>query len=302
MQYAVFHIEGGIGKNIVATNVVRSIKDTYPDRKLIVVCTYPEVFIHNPGIERVYKVGNCPYFYEDFIKDKDTLVFKHEPYNSHGVIKREENLALAWCKSLDLELDKVKPELLFNKIEQQNSQLLLQKVNNGKPVIALQINGGMNVVPNTVNFSWFRDLPPLYVVQLVKEYGDKFNFVQIRHAGQLQLEGVQQLDLSIREVMLFLTQVQGAVCIDSFVQHCMAAYNKPSLVCWIGNSPKVFGYDLHKNIKSNLEFSVPNPESYLDSYPLVTQGYQCPAEYTPESLFDYEEIKLRFEELFLNSQ
>jgi hypothetical protein len=80
----------------------------------------------------------------------------------------------------------------------------------------------------------------------------------------------------------------------------MACYNKSSVVCWVGNTPKVFGYDMHRNIKCNLETDYKNPEAYLEPYPLVTQGYQCPTEYTPEALFDYDEIKLRFEELFLS--
>ena len=52
MQYSVFHIEGGIGKNIVATNIVRAIKKAHPERNLIVVAPYPEVFVHNPNIYR----------------------------------------------------------------------------------------------------------------------------------------------------------------------------------------------------------------------------------------------------------
>jgi hypothetical protein len=39
--------------------------------------------------------------------------------------------------------------------------------------------------------------------------------------------------------------------IDSFAQHACAALNLPSVVCWIGNSEGVFGYDTHQNIKSN---------------------------------------------------
>ena len=35
-KYVIFHIDGGCGKNIVATSVVKSIKATYPEHKLIV--------------------------------------------------------------------------------------------------------------------------------------------------------------------------------------------------------------------------------------------------------------------------
>ena len=66
MKYSVFHVEGGLGKNIAATAVARCIKNNFPDRDLIVVCSYPEVFLHNPIVEKVYALGNTPYFYKDY--------------------------------------------------------------------------------------------------------------------------------------------------------------------------------------------------------------------------------------------
>jgi len=297
MQYSVFHIEGGIGKNIVATNVARNIKKSHPDRELVVVSPYPEVFVHNPDVYRVYKTGMCPYFYEDYIKDKDTIVFKHEPYNSNEVITRKSNLAKAWCKSLDLEYDVNKPVLHFNQIEQQNALLLQQSYSNGKPMVAVQINGGMGSSPRHINFNWFRDLPPQYVQPIINKYKDIFTFIQIRANNQIQLENCTQVDLSLREIFLLLSQCKTALTIDSVTQHVMATFQKPSLVCWVGNSPIVYGYSMHTNVMSNLEFKHDNLESYLDPYPLQTQGHQCPHNYNAGALFNQETLDREFEKL-----
>lgn len=297
MQYSVFHIEGGIGKNIVATNVARNIKKTYPDRELVVVSPYPEVFVHNPDVYRVYKTGMCPYFYEDFIKGKDTIVFKHEPYNSNEVITRKSSLAKAWCKTLDLEYDVNKPVLHFNQIEQQNALLLQQSYSNGKPMVAVQINGGTGSSPRHINFNWFRDLPPQYVQPIINKYKDIFTFVQIKANHQIQLENCTQVDLSLREIFLLLSQCKTALTIDSVTQHVMACFNKPSLVCWVGNSPIVYGYSVHTNVMSNLEFNHDNLESYLDPYPLQTQGHQCPHNYDAGTLFNQETLDREFEKL-----
>jgi len=297
MQYSVFHIEGGIGKNIVATNVARNIKKSHPDRELVVVSPYPEVFVHNPDVYRVYKTGMCPYFYEDYIKDKDTIVFKHEPYNSNEVITRKSNLAKAWCKSLDLEYDVNKPVLHFNQIEQQNALLLQQSYSNGKPMVAVQINGGMGGSPRHINFNWFRDLPPQYVQPIINKYKDIFTFIQIRANNQIQLENCTQVDLSLREIFLLLSQCKTALTIDSVTQHVMATFQKPSLVCWVGNSPIVYGYSMHTNVMSNLEFKHDNLESYLDPYPLQTQGHQCPHNYNAGALFNQETLDREFEKL-----
>jgi hypothetical protein len=297
MQYLVFHVEGGIGKNIVATNIVRAIKKVHPERNLIVVAPYPEVFVHNPNIYRVYKTGMCPYFYEDYIKDKDTIVFKHEPYNSNEVITRKSNLAKAWCGSLALKYDFNKPELHFNQIEEQNAQLLAQNYSNNKPLVAVQINGGLGTLPKHINFNWFRDLPPRYVIPIIDKYKDKFTFVQIKSGNQIQLDNCTQLDLTLRELFLLLSQCKTSIGIDSVTQHVMACFNKPSLVCWVGNSPIVYGYSMHTNVMSSLEYKHGNLESYLDPYPLQTQGHQCPPNYDAGNLFNQDTLDREFEKL-----
>ena len=52
-KYIVWHIEGGLGKNVAATSLMKTLKERYPNRKLIVVATYPEIFLNNSNIDRV---------------------------------------------------------------------------------------------------------------------------------------------------------------------------------------------------------------------------------------------------------
>ena len=91
-KYLVWHIEGGLGKNIASTALLSSIKEKYPDRKVIMTVSHPEVFINNPNIYRVYSLGNIAYFYQDYIEDKDVLVFRQEGYFQTGHITKEKHL------------------------------------------------------------------------------------------------------------------------------------------------------------------------------------------------------------------
>jgi len=50
----IFEINGGIGKNIMATAVCKAIKTQYPNDKLIVVTAYNDVFIYNPNVDRCF--------------------------------------------------------------------------------------------------------------------------------------------------------------------------------------------------------------------------------------------------------
>jgi hypothetical protein len=94
----VVHAHGGRITVVVATAVALCIKKNHPDRDLIVVCAYPEIFVHLPFVKRVYRLGNTPYFYDDFINGKDTLIFKHEPYFTEDHIHKRMGLIQNWCK------------------------------------------------------------------------------------------------------------------------------------------------------------------------------------------------------------
>ena len=52
MASTVFHIEGGIGKNIAATAVIAAYNKATPERKIIVVPAWAEVWMNNPNISR----------------------------------------------------------------------------------------------------------------------------------------------------------------------------------------------------------------------------------------------------------
>jgi hypothetical protein len=42
--------------------------------------------------------------------------------------------------------------------------------------------------------------------------------------------------------------------------HIAAALNLPSVVTWVGTNPKVFGYEIHNNIKANQPTKIVNSD------------------------------------------
>ena len=110
-KYLIFEVSGGLGKHVASTAVAMCIKNNNPDRDLIVVCAYPEVFLHLPFVKRVYRLGATPYFYDDFIKEKDSKIFKHEPYFTYEHINKKMGLIQNWCKLYNLEYNGEQPAL-----------------------------------------------------------------------------------------------------------------------------------------------------------------------------------------------
>jgi hypothetical protein len=285
-KYLVWHIEGGLGKNIAATSLISSIKKKYEDRKIIMVASYPEIFLNFPDIERVYPTGNTPYFYQDYIEDKDTLVFRHEGYFQNSHIKKEQHLIKSWCELLDLEYTGQTPVLLPNLV-QQRMALQWQRE---KPIMLIQTNGGP--LDDNRIYNWTRDMPMGIASLIVDQYSKDYHIIQICRNANEAIPGTEAIyqSLSNFELITALAVSQKRVLIDSSLQHAAAALNLPSTVLWVGTSPKMFGYDLHSNIIANSPKYKPKLiNSYLFDYSFEGIPTQCPYDNVLE-MFDLEKL------------
>ena len=281
-KYVVWHIQGGLGKNVAATSLPKTIKETYSDRKLIMVVSYPEVFLNNPYVDRVYPLGNSPYFYEDFIENKDTLVFRHEPYHQTGHIHKTKHLISNWCDLLGIEYSNQTPQLYPNYSEKINAKKWFRD----KPVIVLQTSGGELESKNA--YSWCRDMPQDIAQLIVDKYKDSFHILHVSRQGGYILNNVERIDAKLSNMELFsmLTVSSKRFLIDSSLQHAAVAINLKSTVFWVGTSPQVFGYEMHNNIVAN------KPKnknqligSYLFDYQFDHNVHECPYS-TLDEMFD----------------
>lgn len=287
-KYVIFHVEGGLGKNVSSTSVVRCIKNKYPKRKLIVVASWPGVFINNPYVDKVYRLGVTPYFYDEYIKGKDTFIYRHEPYNESLHIHKKQCLSKSWCDLIKVPFDENQPELYFNASQKD----FVNAWHRPKPILLLHTNGGpMGDQP--YNHSWTRDMPQYISQNIVNEYSQKYHIIQIcRHESQ-KFTNVESHDeqMDIFNLFSLLMVSQKRVLIDSCLQHAAAALKIPSTVLWIGTSPTTFGYEIHNNIVANEpsgNFKL--PDSYLFDYQFSGQPFECPYNDWSE-LFDYEQIR-----------
>jgi hypothetical protein len=258
-KYVIFHIDGGCGKNIAATAVVKSIKAKYPEHKLIVVCAWPEVFIHNPNVYRVYKFGVIPYFYDDYINKKDTVILRMEPYHSGDLLYKRKPLTEIWCDVFNIPCIDTQPEIFLTERELIYAQNKLQK--NG-PILVVQSSGGAEQQGHP--YSWSRDLPPAFAQEVVNSVKDQFaKILHIRRDNQPVIEGTIQVTDNFRNLFCYIALSDKFLGIDSFMQHACVALRKSATVGWISNSPVVFGYETNNNIIAN---KVESFRHRIDSY------------------------------------
>jgi len=286
-MYSIFHIEGGIGKNILATAVVSSLKSTDPERSIIVVTAWPQVWFNNPNVYQIYPIGQAANFYKNFIKEKDTKVFRIDPYHTEDYILNKRHLIDIWCDLVGAQNNGVGPKLFFSPLELQGIQ---SKILNGvtKPIFLLHTNGG-GAGPHARPYSWYRDLPIQNAQDVVEYFKNDFHIYQLGYEGQPKIPGTNPLKLDTREVLATPIFCRKRLLIDSFSQHAARAFGQKSVVCWIGNKPEVLGYDFHLNVKPNVEpiFDTLH-SSYLDDADIGGNPIQFP--YDRLKIFDSNEI------------
>ena len=262
-KYAIFNPEGGLGKIIASTAIAKAIKEKYPDRTLIVVTPWPEVYLNNPLVERVYRPGAMPYFYQDYIKGKDTIVFKGEPYFNTGHLYNKQHLIKSWCETHSLKYDEnLTPELYFTSAESTRVQ---GQVVRDKPTLLLQTNGGM-YKGNNMQYCWTRDMPYNQAQILCDELSKQFQIIHVTRPECPQLNNTETLqEVDKRTLMLMAGLCTKRILIDSCLQHAAAALKAKSTVLWVATHPEVFGYKLHNNIKPAVEFRDNQNTQYIDS-------------------------------------
>lgn len=287
-KYAIFNVQGGIGKHIAATAVAKCIKNNFPDRELIVVCAWPSPFINLDFVDRVYKEGMTPYFYQDYVLGKDSLLFKHEPYFTTDHIHGNKSLVENWCELYGLEYNGEKPQLVFNLREKQLTNILWQS---DKPILLLQSSGGVYNQQDGPLYKWTRDMPIDMTNKIVEEFKENYNVFQVVKANGLVAQGATPIanEHSVMELMTILMRSEKRLFIDSCLQHGAAALDLPSTVMWIGTNPKVFGYDIHDNIVANQLPEFKLPDSFIFNYNFEGITHECPYK-TEEEMFDVDEI------------
>ena len=283
MKTVIFFLQGGMGKHIAATAVAENISKNYPDRKLIVICPYPEVFLNNPFVYRVYRSNTAQYFYEDFVKGKDTIFLGNEVYQANEYVVENKHLVESWCNMFNLKYTNENPRLFLNDAEMLD---VAKKYNRNKPILVMQTNGG----GEGSGYSWSRDLPPFLAQDIINSLKDKYHIYHIARQDQPSYENVEKINANWREIFALLMLSQKRLFIDSFAQHACAALMLPSIVCWIGTSPDKLGYNIHKNIRAKDSASIftHNIDGIVLEKEFVGIPHQC--NYKLDTAFDKQEI------------
>ena len=214
----VLHINGGLGKCIMATAVIRSYKQAYPNAEIYVVSGYPEVFLHNPDVSKNFPF-NTPYLWQDYYGKPGVKVYAQDPYLNPSWIKNHtKHLIDIWCEELGVPSVQKTPLLYFSGPETDELNAMIQVP---KPLLVVQSTGGSNAASR----SWTRNPPP----NELEEYLAKFKETHyVLHLAIKETPALQNVDQRIenldrRKAMCLVYFANEVLGIDSYSLHARAA-------------------------------------------------------------------------------
>lgn len=268
----IFDISGGLGKNILATAVLKAIRAAHPKANIIVLTAYPDVFINNKTINKVLIHGSVTGLYKDYIMGKDAKVFITDPYTSSDYLTESKHLIEIWCKLCEVEYNGEMPEIFLSKTEME---YFIPFYKLDKPIMVIQPNGGPANQP--LKYSWTRDIPTPVIQDVINHYKDKYAIIHIKREDQPMYENTIAAQDGFRSIAVLLLLSERRLLIDSFAMHMATALDLQSVVCWIGTNPDVFGYDINFNIKANTpDKELDLDHQYLQKLPLFEDISKCP--------------------------
>lgn len=304
----IFVAEGGLGRAIASTAVVKKLKETYPDKNIIVVTGYPDVYLYNPRVKKVFNMNNPLYFYDDYINE-ESYIIKVEPYTEYGYIIEHKHLIRTWCEMLGLDPEGAVPEMYFLDNEIEAGQIYVDKLtgNGKKNFILMQWTGGIppkskekHDVFDAVARMHKRSLPQNVAQKIANKLISR-DFVVgcVQHENQPKIEGAELVFFPFRSVIVLLKLCQGFIGVDSFLQHAAAALGIKGVVCWGGTHPQALGYELHRNLTREAcdRPFCHRPNSYIFDASPTNTIWNCP--HNEKCMqYDADEIVKAYEEVY----
>ena len=287
-ETCILQIQGGLGKHLYLTAAVQVLKNNFPDRDVICVVAWPELFSNLPGVKRVYPLGGTQYFYDEYVEGKDPLIFAQEVYFHTDHVLQRSPLIETWCKVYGLKYSGEKPYININPEQRRAIRAFYEPKIEGKPFLLIHTAGGLFTNENP--YSWARDMP-FDVASKVTNHFKKTHFImQICRPSAPRLSDVfvRNEALSNTELIGLLELTDKRLLIDSSLQHGAACLGLKSTVLWNATSPKIFGHKMHDNITAKEKPQKDIPGAYLFKFQFDQNPNEMP--YEEEDLKDLYDV------------
>jgi len=254
-----FNLEGGVGKHLQFSSLVKPLYEKYK-KKLIIYSGYPEIFNFD---EHVADSKNYAYdtFFDNYYQwfQNFDKIFYHDPYKSDW-LKGDKHVVKKWSEMYEVEINDVRPSFFINKEREKKLFDIIKNIGN---YILLQFTGGQGIIQSGYNKHNFgrnykqgQDL-----IYLLQDAFPQHGLIIFGHDNERQeyvgetkyKDSAGAALFCNREDFLILSKYcKFFISIDSALQHMCSnqKFNKKGIVLWGSTIPKMFGYDSNVNLVS----------------------------------------------------
>jgi len=289
----VVQVEGGIGKNLALTSLIKKLKTLY--NSVYVFSPYPDLF---NGIATRSFPFDVQYGYEDYFLKADDI-FYPEPYRQPDFRKHRIGICEAFFRCCNIDYNGEKPEIKFTAVELDLAKKIKKDIGT---FIIVQFHGGVSPYNDPrqpqPNINIVKNYPTELAEELVKKIREKYkcNVVNFAIPNENKINGTIELQMPYRSWFALLNESETFISIDSTLQHAGAAIKKHGYVLWGGTDPKMYGYEMHANITGECENIHCSRPYFVPSSDIVNnQVFDCPTKKCMKISPDKIMSKLKFD-------
>lgn len=267
MKKCLINVEGGLGKNVMLTAILKEFKEQKGYDEIYVISPYHDVFKSCSAVTEAFPPMQGT-LYQELVLDEDCDVYWKEPYSNQRFIKKQCHLFEAWAEEFDFELyhpgneyiplmDKVESEFPAVKeaadrcLEEWNHNFCIVQFNGGQSPLGPMKDQNGNPVPyvdtqEAIKRNYFKGEQ---VVKLLKEkYGGNCTIVHFALPNEPTIKGTVKIEVPYLTYHLLAAEAKAIVCTDSSLQHLSTGVNDNITVIWGETRPEHFGYACNNNV------------------------------------------------------
>lgn len=229
----------GIGDHVCMTAVVQSVVKA-TSKKVIVLTDYPELFLNNPYIYKVFSLKNKSYLFKRFLarlNNKNIRRFAApsgtRTYMTLNGVNKKISLIEAHSANLKLNCNfsNLSPKLFFTPLELKELEIKYKKLLE-KPYALISPHSKVTYTPNK---EWGFDK-----FQQVINKTPNYNWVQMGTSSEQLLDSVidyRGKTQTIRELAFLISKSEFVLSTEGVFNHLAAAFGVKSFVIFSGFTP-----------------------------------------------------------------
>jgi len=251
---------GAPGDALITANVIRCIKENYPNLRINFITPHPDLIRLDPQIDTI----NQPETFYSFDSTYWELIVRKE--KSQNII--EHNM-------FRLGIDKYDYKAAYYLSEEEKDWAKQETKQFEKPILAI-CTKSKEPVKNWPETNWS---------ELIQNLKDNFSIIQLGDEKEPIFEGVNRYagKLSMRESAAILSKANLFIGPDSLLMHVANGLNIPSVIIFGGSRPvDCFGYDGNVNLFSRTNCS---PCWIHEGYESCNEDMKCMKDISLDMVF-----------------